>query len=153
MANPEIICDPTDGPSIKLRSADGTKTYEFSLTDAGSFQINGSDVARIKTSTYTGDGTTSNAITGIGFQPKYLRIWRRQTADANARIIETTDTIVDDNANGMAFFFKYNGTVTDITAKDNRVKTLDADGFTVSDDGTDLSPNKDTIVYNYLVMG
>ena len=106
--------------------------------------------ARIATGTYTGDDSTSQAITGIGFPPKYVRIWIRLTVENSAEeIFETTDTIVDDNASG--------GTVrdraADVNFKINQIIALGADGFTVDDGGTNGNPNTAGTVYNYLALG
>ena len=104
------------------------------------------------TGSYTGDGATSQAITGIGFQPKYLRIWERLTSAGAGALFETTDTIVDDNAAG--------GAIEVVTAWGNGVRfvinaiiSLDSDGFSVDDAGSDSHPNKNSTVYNYLAMG
>lgn len=108
--------------------------------------------ARIATGTYTGDGTTLQIITGIGFRPKYLEIVPQATASAtDVPIIVTTDVIVDDNASGMAIAHR---TVANYhTAFSDEIVSLDADGFRVDDAGTDNHPNKSGQVYNYLAIG
>jgi len=105
-------------------------------------------INRTKTGEYTGDGTTSMAVTGIGFAPTTLKIWRRETVDNAATVmLETTTEIMDDNAAG--------GAVASIsTDPEHRFLTdsiisLDADGFTVDDAGTDRDPNTSGVVYNY----
>jgi hypothetical protein len=60
--------------------------------------------------------------------------------------IETTDTIIDDNASGGANS-PLNTFVTDA------IIALGADGFTVDDGGSDGHPNANGIVYNYLCLG
>ena len=104
--------------------------------------------AGIVSGTYTGDGTTSQAITGLGGTPKYLRIWEQKTTDTSALFIfETTTEIIGDIAGGGSIrksdsdAFRF---------KDNRVVSLDSDGFTVGDDSIDAHPNKNGRVYNYL---
>lgn len=105
----------------------------------------------IKTGTYTGDGTTSQAITGIGFSPKYVKIWRRETVDNTGLVIfETTPDIIDDNAAGGAIL--HDG-VLDHSFQTDKIISLDSDGFTVDDSGIDANPNQDTIVYNYMALG
>ena len=117
------------------------------ITDSGTSTKHS---AYIRTGTYTGDGAVSKAITGVGFQPKYVRIWTRQTVNnADVVIVETTDTIGDDHANGGAIVL-LGGTVDFVT---DRIISLDADGFTVGDAGADLHPNKNGQVYNYLCFG
>lgn len=111
-----------------------------------------SAVVSMKTGTYTGDGTTSQSITGIGFQPKYVRIWNRLTVDGEGTTdmpTETTDTIMDDNVDGGAI--EYAG--DKMKFQTNKIISLDADGFTVHDAGEDDHPNKNGQVYNYLAFG
>ena len=107
-------------------------------------------LARITTGTYTGDGATSKGITGLGFQPKYLKIWIRITADEGTLgYFETTDTIIDDHAQGGAILTNS----STVEFLNNRIISLDSDGFTVDDDGSDKSPNKDGMVYNFFALG
>lgn len=104
----------------------------------------------VKTGSYTGDGSTSLAITGVGFKPKYVRIWERETTDRTAiNTWETTAEILDDNALGMAV----HASATQLQVADDRIISLDADGFTVDDNGTDAGPNRNGAVYNYLAIG
>lgn len=108
--------------------------------------------AQIATGSYTGDGETSQGITGVGFQPKYVKIWVRYTvAGTQADLWETTDTIMDDNASGGAFEF-------DVTAErwefePDKIIALGSDGFTVDDAGADDHPNTNSTVYNYMAIG
>ena len=108
-------------------------------------------VCRIATGSYTGDGTTSQAITGIGFQPKYVKVAEQRTSDgANGPVHETWDTVIDDNAEGIAFLHAAGGAHT---AETNKIISLDSDGFTVDDNGSDDDPNANGTVYNYLALG
>lgn len=112
---------------------------------------NNASYCKIHTGTYTGDGTTSQAITGVGFAVKYVKIWIRSTASSATRdVFETTDTIVDDNASGTAWIIANGGTSVLI---DNRIIAVGSDGFTVDDDGADEHPNKSGTVYNFLCLG
>jgi len=122
----------------------------FDGVDVG---IAGNDVARIKTGTYTGDGATSQAITGVGFKPKYVRIWERATADSTGIWMgETTEQIIDDNASGGSV--NYEATWSNAGQfRANEIISLDSDGFTVDDDGADAHPNKNTTTYSYLCLG
>ena len=110
-------------------------------------------VTKIATGAYTGDDTTSQAITGLGFAPIMVYIQQQATTDGGAlQCCWTTDTIMDDIAGG-------NGTVVyvtatgNLTAKDNFITSLDADGFTVSDDGINNFPNQLNIVNNWYAHG
>ncbi len=109
-----------------------------------------SDPSKIKTGTYTGDGTTSQAITNIGFRPLFVKITKRETVSGTEEAsFWTTDKIVDDNAAG--------GAIKDDNDEHkfvvNAIISLDADGFTVDDGGADANPNTDGVIYNYVVVG
>lgn len=111
--------------------------------------------ARISTGSYTGDGATSQAITGVGFQVLYVHITKRQTADGTGydgrEIAYTSNVILDDiAAGGMVSLV---GTGGGRTFEESGIIALGADGFTVDDDGSDADPNANTVVYNYLVLG
>lgn len=109
--------------------------------------------ARIATGTYTGDGETSQAITGVGFAPKVVWITVRQTAEGSfteREVVMTTDVIVDDIAAGAHLNFAVNDQV-DIL--DNGIISLNADGFTVDDNGADTDPNTNSETYNYWAFG
>jgi len=106
--------------------------------------------ASIKTGTYTGDGTESQAITGVGFRPKYIRTWRSRTGNAqNTDPFETTDGLVDNNVDGIAVDL----TTASMKTADNAIISLDVDGFTVDDDGGNSHPNQSGVVYEYLAIG
>jgi hypothetical protein len=111
------------------------------------------DICRIKTGTYTGDGATSLAITGVGFKPKFVFLLERATSDATGVWVGfTTDQVMDDNNAGGSISLE---TVWSNAGqfRTNEVISLDADGFTVDDDGADAHPNKNSTVYNYMAMG
>lgn len=107
--------------------------------------------ANITTGTYTGDGTESQSITGVGFEPKYVKIWPRETGSANDTVYETTDTIIDDNATNDQSWRHLSGGGHDTRA--NKIISLDSDGFTVDDAGADNHPNANGQVYNYVCIG
>jgi hypothetical protein len=99
----------------------------------------------IKTGTYSGDGTEEQAITGIGFQPKFVFIWPEMTADAQDKYW----SFKADQACGI-----YAGMWGATTyTQDNRINSLDSDGFTVDDDASDYDPNKNTVTYGYICLG
>lgn len=109
------------------------------------------DNCRIATGSYTGDGTTGKAITGVGFRPKYVKIAYRRTVGGGTVIIhEAWDTVNDDNANGGAIQYASGGAVSFET---DAISSLDADGFTVDDAGVDNSPNASGINYNWIALG
>ena len=108
--------------------------------------------ARIATGSYTGDGTTSQGITGLGFQPKVLWITIRETTPGNTVAYFWTSTaIVDDDASG-GNLQKF-GSQANVTFQDDGIISLDSDGFTVDDDGDNSHPNASGVAYNYWAIG
>lgn len=109
--------------------------------------MGGDTLAKIAYGTYSGNGAVSQAITGIGFQPRV--VWIMEDVPAES---------VADNV-----FFKMEGQDADLafahtstpthSILDNRLISLDADGFTVGDDGGDSHPNKNGVDYIYLAIG
>ena len=105
---------------------------------------------RIATGSYTGDGAISQAITGVGFQPKHLMIFIGTSSDLDDSVVGfTNDSLMSRNVNGIlcvvfaasAFY------------RDNRVLSLDADGFTVSDDGGNSFPNTAGSPFDFTAWG
>jgi len=110
--------------------------------------------AQIATGTYSGDGSTSQAITGVGFTVKWLMVAFRnasEAAGASVGWLITTDTIMDDNASGMAL--RWSGDTESYQYRIDAIIALGTDGFTVDDDGSDRHPNKDGSTYNYTALG
>lgn len=110
------------------------------------------NMCRIATGTYTGDGATSKAITGLGFTPKYVRIWLHNTAAGDQVIIEKTDqhaTTFADKITVESGADQHD----EITTVDDALISLDSDGFSVDDAGADSHPNKNAQVYDYLAIG
>ena len=103
------------------------------------------NVTRIKTGTYTGDGSTSKAITGVGFQPKFVMIWDHTSIVTPAA--SNCYMKLDQSWGDIAY------RMHDATAAANQINSLDADGFTVDDAGTDADPNRNGRVYDYLLLG
>ena len=103
---------------------------------------------RMATGQYTGDGTLSQAITGIGFRPRYVKIWYHQTAQNGQDVTEAMDqfptvaTLLSLRDIGVNWYWR-----------DEQIISLDADGFSVSDDNTNAHPNTATAVYDFLCLG
>lgn len=136
--------DPTANGEIQ-RNGNDVKVF------TGGGVVNFSDLPRSATGTYTGDGTTSQGVTCVGFAPKAVWITVRKTDNSTIggakEYLWTTDVIVDDNACGTAI---------EIPAGDmegNAIISLDADGFTVDDAGADNNPNACGSIYNYFAVG
>jgi len=100
---------------------------------------------RMKTGTYTGDGSESHAITGVGFRPKEVTIYQHHTSEGGTEVYVKSDQ--------MATTYCIRFRATDTNVVDDCVLSLDADGFTVDDAGSDTNPNKDTRVYDYVAFG
>ena len=101
---------------------------------------------RMKTGQYTGDGTISQPITGIGFKPRFVLVWPHYTIET----LDATSVIYrSDNETGDLSIYVVN--IPDTLS--NRLISLDADGFTVDDNDADTHPNKSGQEYNYIVFG
>ena len=101
--------------------------------------------------TYSGDGTTSQAITGIGFAPIYAKIWANEaTSGVTLHVFETTSDYVDNHGNGLSIRHQSGG---GHVAWDDGIISLDSDGFTVDDNGADVDPNKNGVTYCYFCLG
>jgi len=96
------------------------------------------------TKLYTGDGTTSNAITGVGFKPDWLWIKSRSNS--------YTGTI-HDIVRGVTKSIVPSASSAEST--NNRVGSFNSDGFTVSSDGgSGTNGNGATFVaWNWLAGG
>lgn len=102
----------------------------------------GGGSSNMVTGTYTGDGTVSQAITGVGFKPKTLMVFA-DVGDASACYpFLTSDTFSTSQAG--CFYTATGGCYT------NRIDSLDADGFTVDDEGANSPPNTFGALYNYV---
>jgi len=122
-----------------------TGTELETLTDgsnADALHVHAGGGAQMARFTYTGDGATSFAITGLGFAPTFLKIWQRQTSGGNAvRMLEVTPDIIDNNASGMVYATDGGQSFNFMSSRIDSVISLDADGFTVDDAGSDSYPN------------
>ena len=101
-------------------------------------------MARIKTGTYTGDGSTSQAITGVGFQPMIVVIQERAAGTYSLDLFMLTS---EHPANTCTRIGTSAGTDQDALV------SLDSDGFTVDDGGDNDDPNKSNITYWYCALG
>ena len=81
-----------------------------------------------------------------------MRIWERTTTPTGAvEIWETTSEILDDDASFGSIGF--DNSITTPQFDDDRIISLDSDGFTVDDRGFDTHPNTSSQVYNYMALG
>lgn len=89
---------------------------------------------KFKVGTYTGDGASNKAITGVGFEPTWLQVV--PLTGSNPSYIKTSDM-----ASGNSHKVDAASTATD------GIDTLDEDGFTL-----DAAANVNTVVYQYLAI-
>jgi hypothetical protein len=129
-----LFSDTDDGGAVKTAALSGLAALGLQL----------------KTGGYSGDGTTSNAITGVGFEPKFLFIWESQADGGNPQWGFTSDSYMANDAQGLMVVFSNAG---NSFSQDNRVLSLDSDGFTLSDDGANSFPNTSGTAYQYIALG
>jgi len=87
--------------------------------------------------TYTGNGSATQAITGVGFQPDYLHVYAQNGSYNGWEKSSHDGTKARD--------------LTHIYYQDDHIISLDSDGFTVGDgtSGIGNSANVNTVVYVY----
>ena len=101
-------------------------------------------IARIHTGTYTGDGGTELAITGVGFRPKFVLITRRIPVGGNLNVCMKFGS----TWGIYSFLMSVTAFISSVG-----IKSFDADGFTVSDSTSNLDPNTSGVTYDYLALG
>lgn len=90
----------------------------------------------VKTGQYTGDGNTTLAVTGVGFQPHFVMVKSRTTAQVAS--IRTSDMGTNESK-----------PISNLAVVTDGVRSLDADGFTV---GNNARVNANTVVYDYVAV-
>jgi len=101
---------------------------------------------QIATGTYTGDGAATQAITGVGFQPRFVMIWCTNPDQAERRTLGLKADVDGINAGA------HGAGIAALRYSSDLIISLDADGFTVGD-GTPLGFNYlnfATIVYRFV---
>lgn len=140
-------------PSPDLSSGPGaTPPIAFTALPTGT--------ALMETGSYTGDGATSKAVllANVTLPVYYVKIWQRDVTSGNPiESFEATREINDDHASGMAVRHIGNIVVAGdlVEVISDAIITLGTSigAFTVDDGGADLHPNKNGVVYNYMVLG
>ena len=94
------------------------------------------------TKLWTGDGTTSNAQTGIGFQPDL--VWTKGRSDAY-------DNTLTDAVRGATKYLISNSTNAEATG--NIVTSFDSDGFTLGDRGEANYSGRTYVGWNWKANG
>lgn len=120
-----------------LTSASGAGERVLALINVPLQQTGG---ARVATGTYTGNGAATQAITGVGFQPRMLLIY--------PQLASAVFPFVKSDQDGLNAWGTNNAGGTD------QIISLDADGFTVGD-GTPSTNhcNVNLRVYTYWALG
>lgn len=106
---------------------------------------------KVKTGTYTGNGSTSGqAITGIGFQPKFLLIGNAATSNNAFGSVWKSEDMPASSSVGESASLGENG-----RSASGNIQSLNSDGFTVGGSGTTGldSANTNGTVYYYLALG
>ena len=88
------------------------------------------------TKLYTGNGST-NAITGVGFQPSL--VWLKERSDSGAPILF-------DAVRGATKFVRSSDSAAEVTAADT-LTAFNSDGFTLGADAGDYSANQNSKTY------
>jgi len=88
---------------------------------------------------YTGDTSSSNAITGVGFQPDFTWIKNRDAADFH---------ILTDAVRGATKYLQSNATTAEVTSAES-LKSFDSDGFTVGNMNEINTSPEDYVSWNW----
>lgn len=97
-------------------------------------------IPTIVTGTYTGNGGTTQAITGLGFKPRMVQVYRQNSSGGVVGgVFQKTDR--DGSTNAITIIARNTGIDTTYAVYSNdAIRSLDSDGFTVGDT-TDNSTN------------
>ena len=94
--------------------------------------------------TYTGNGANSHSITGVGFQPDWVWIKRRDGAGSHYLVDSSRGLGTGDSFKVLLT----EGTDTEYTGENDQLRTLNSDGFTLDDNSdTDFYVNRNTDTY------
>lgn len=94
--------------------------------------------------TYTGDGNATKAVTGVGFQPRFVIIYAQGSTNDGLAMKSSSD------ATTFAYLPYVSGGLVE-GSMDDHIRSLDSDGFTVGDGtGTTNAMNINLRVYTYI---
>jgi len=99
--------------------------------------------AHFNTKLYTGDGATTLAVTGVGFQPDFTWIKNRSATDHHVLV---------DSVRGATKYLVSNDTGPEVDDS-TFVASLDSDGFTVGDDVVVNTSTENYVSWNWLAGG
>lgn len=138
--------------SDKLLLQDADDNDELKTATAQAIADLATGGAQIATGTYTGNGSTSQAITGVGFQPKFLLIIRGSGStplSLDGDVAFAIDAQLSEDGRSVI----WNSSQSRFDRDTDAITALGADGFTVDDDGADRSPNANGYTYTYVAIG
>lgn len=134
--------DTTDTTEANLRYNTTDDTVEYRNASAWAKLVASTGMCKMKLGQYTGDGGTTQAVTGVGFQPGVIFVLPGDSTQAAHLKTEDMGTT----------YSKCTGVAANSWV-DDAVRSLDADGFTVGD-GTGGSGydnmNKSGVVFYYI---
>jgi len=144
----------SQGMTLRFAEQDWTQaptgvdsTYELSSTNLDDSTLspnqteNASDY--FNTRLYSGDGQTTQAITGVGFQPDWLWIKERSS---------TSGHVLLDSNRGASKFLVSHSTQAESTATTIH-QSFDSDGFTVGSSGATNENGQTYVSWNWLANG
>lgn len=103
-----------------------------------------SKTGKVKVGSYVGDGSVGHAITGVGFQPDALIIWKRGSESSGGEGYFTTKDAIADSGGLLTTTFTVGS-----PGKGGEIQSLDSDGFTLNTTG---DPNASGVDYDYLAL-
>lgn len=118
------------------------------LTDASS----PSGGVQVATGTYVGNGALTQAIVGVGFQPKFVMIYPHD----NGSVLDFPIGFRTDRDGGFAYWWWRGAGPGTFDYDLGNIISLDVDGFTVGDGSIGLTPNNFNalgVTYTYLCWG
>ena len=80
-----------------------------------------------------------------------MKIWENAGDAADCNVATTTDDMVDNDANGLAHHLNHDATLSKQYA--DMIRSLDADGFTVGDQGGVQGFNNNGASYEFVAFG
>lgn len=135
----KVVSDSVTFTDSIIRLIGKVLSESFTNTDTPTVSGGGgSSVFKIKTGTYTGNGSDNRAITGIGFQPTLVWIKPKDTTANNGAM--SWDALGSDKS------FDPTGSSTPSA---NMIQSFDVDGFTI---GTEANVNTSGVDYVWVAM-
>tara|TARA_Y100000310_G_scaffold126272_3_gene125067 strand:+ start:19497 stop:20195 length:699 start_codon:yes stop_codon:yes gene_type:complete len=129
--------------TIPLQLAVGSNDQVLTADSGEAAGIKWAAAGHVKVGSYTGDGTTSQGITGVGFAPSAVFVVLNQTGGFASETWYRTSGMDQSTRLDTGLF----------DAATDRIVSFDSDGFTVSDNSADHNPNTNSAAYRYLALG